>query len=40
LTGRGLHRLLRISRTIADLAESADISAEHLAEAIQLRRAI
>jgi magnesium chelatase family protein len=40
LTGRGLHRLLRISRTIADLAESGQIEAEHLAEAIQLRRAI
>jgi magnesium chelatase family protein len=40
LTGRGLHRLLRISRTIADLAESEQIAAEHLAEAIQLRRAI
>ncbi len=38
LTGRGLHRLLRLGRTIADLAESTEIAAAHLAEAIQLRR--
>ena len=40
LTGRGLHRLLRLGRTIADLAESPEIDAAHLAEALQLRRAI
>jgi magnesium chelatase family protein len=40
LSGRGLHRLLRLGRTVADLAESEMIEATHLAEAIQLRRAI
>jgi len=40
LSGRGMHRLLRVSRTIADLAGADRIAAEHLAEAIQLRRPI
>jgi magnesium chelatase family protein len=38
LSGRGVHRLLALSRTIADLALSDSIEPEHLAEAIQLRR--
>jgi magnesium chelatase family protein len=38
LSGRGLHRLLRVSRSIADLDGAASINAGHLAEAIQLRR--
>jgi magnesium chelatase family protein len=38
LSGRGLHRLLRLGRTIADLADSQVIAASHLAEAMQLRR--
>ena len=40
VSGRGLHRILRIARTVADLDESSAIGASHLAEAIQLRRAL
>jgi magnesium chelatase family protein len=40
LSMRGVHRLQRVARTIADLAGSEAIAPEHLAEAIQLRRAI
>jgi magnesium chelatase family protein len=38
LSGRGIHRVLTISRTIADLAGSETIEAPHLTEAVQLRR--
>jgi magnesium chelatase family protein len=38
LSGRALHRLLALGRTIADLAGSEAIEAPHLAEAMQLRR--
>ncbi len=38
LSGRGLHRVLRVARTIADLEGSETIAAGHLAEALQLRR--
>jgi magnesium chelatase family protein len=38
LSARGLHRVLRVARTIADLEGSAAIAAGHLAEALQLRR--
>jgi magnesium chelatase family protein len=38
LSGRGIHRLLALGRTIADLAGSETIEPQHLAEAVQLRR--
>jgi magnesium chelatase family protein len=37
LTARGFDRLLRVSRTIADLEGSEGVAAEHLAEALQFR---
>ena len=39
LTARGWDRVRRVSRTIADLAESDRVALEHVAEALALRSA-
>ena len=39
-SGRSLHRVLKVARTIADLAGSPAIRSIHLAEALQTRRAL
>jgi magnesium chelatase family protein len=38
MSARAYHRVLRVARSIADLAEKNTIAAEHIAEAIQFRR--
>ncbi|RED12079.1 YifB family Mg chelatase-like AAA ATPase [Pontivivens insulae] len=37
LTARGYHRILRVARTIADLAGQAQVSRDHIAEAVAYR---
>jgi magnesium chelatase family protein len=39
-SGRRLHRVLKVARTVADLAGAPRIDASHFAEAVQLRRAL
>ncbi|MET1115267.1 MAG: YifB family Mg chelatase-like AAA ATPase [Comamonas sp.] len=39
-SGRSLHRVLKVARTIADLAGSAGVETAHVAEAVQYRRAL
>lgn len=38
LSPRGIHRTVRVARTIADLAESVPVTKDHLAEAVRYRR--
>jgi magnesium chelatase family protein len=39
-SGRGLHRVIKVARTVADLAGAERIAVAHLAEAMQYRRAL
>jgi magnesium chelatase family protein len=39
-SARAYHRVLRVARTIADLADSSTVLQPHVAEAVQLRRAL
>ncbi len=39
-SGRAFHRVLKLARTIADLAESDRVLSSHMAEAIQYRRVL
>ncbi|MEB2317545.1 MAG: YifB family Mg chelatase-like AAA ATPase [Pseudomonadota bacterium] len=40
LSGRGMHRVLRVARTIADLEDTHAIGAAHVAEAVGYRRGL
>ena len=40
LSGRAYHRVLKVARSIADLAAAADILSSHVAEAIHYRRGL
>jgi magnesium chelatase family protein len=39
-SARGLHRVMRLARTVADLDASEDVNEKHMGEAIQFRRVI
>jgi magnesium chelatase family protein len=38
LSARAFHRILKVARTVADIAGSAGITAPHVAEAVGYRR--
>jgi magnesium chelatase family protein len=40
LSARATHRVLRVARTIADIEGAEALTPQHLAEALQLRRAV
>jgi magnesium chelatase family protein len=39
-SGRSVHRVIKLARTIADLAQTDEVGVPHVAEAIQYRRAL
>lgn len=38
LSARGYHRILKVARTVADIAGTPEVTSEHVAEAIQYRK--